>query len=266
MYINKKSFSKIWLLVGAYLALAILCFFVEIIFVAFEIEGSFHIIVGCFCLVAAPLFYAWGRWAEGKGKLLNKGTQLIFHQLKPAEFIRLYEQRRDDPTNVVANPDYQVLQMLVAAYDALDEQHLALVTMDQALTVAPEKHQNRALIIKCGLLFNYGKLEEAEALYRELSSKELDFMCKTLMDAVIKSDRAMLLGDVTTAEAYYRQTMNQSFPKPTPLSLLYNHYHLAKICYRTNRREEAEEHRRYCIENGGETSSQRKAATGEIFT
>lgn len=265
MFLNNKSLLKIWLLVGAYLALATLCFLFEIIFVAFEIEGSFHIIVGCFCLVAAPLFYAWGRWAEGKGKLLNKGNQLIFHQLKPAEFIHLYEQRRDDPSNIVAKPDYQVLQMLVAAYDALDDHDLALVTMDQALTVAPEKHRNRALIIKCSLLFNYGKLEEADALYRELSSKELDFMCKTLMDAVIKSDRAMLLGDVTTAEAYYRQAMNQSFPKPTPLSLLYYHYHLAKICYKTNRREEAEEHRNYCIENGGETGSQRKAATGEIF-
>ena len=265
MFLNKKALTKIWLLVGAYLVLASLCFFIGIIFAAFQIEGSFHIIVGCFCLVAAPLFYAWGRWAEGKGKILNKGNQLIFHQLKPAEFIRLYEQRRDDPTNVVAKPDYQVLQILVAAYDALDDQHLALATMEQALAIAPEKHRNRALIIKCGLLFNYGQLEEAEALYRKLSSKELDFMCKTLMDAVIKSDRAMLLGDEATAEAYNRQAMTQSFPKPTNLSLLYSHYHMAKICYRTNRREEAEEHRNYCIEHGGETGAQRKATTGEIF-
>lgn len=244
--------------------LSSLCFFIGILFAFLGIEGNFHIIVGCFCLGAAPLFYAWGRYAEGKGKLLNKANQLIFHTLKPAEYIKLYEQKRDDPTNVIARPDYQVLQMLVAAYDALEEHDQALSTMDQALAVAPTKHRNRALITKCALLFNYGRFEEAEALYRELSTKELDVMSKTLMDAVIKSDRAMLLGDDTTAEAYYRQSMTRSFPKPTPLSLLYGHYHLARICERTGRHEEALEHLNYCIENGGETGTQRKAASGEF--
>lgn len=266
MYINKKSLVRIWLLVGAYLALAIFCLFIEIFYAVFEIDGNLHVIVGCFCLVAAPLFYAWGRYAEGKGKLLNQGNKLIYHQLKPAEFIHLYEEKKDDPSNVVSKPDYQVLLMLIAAYDALDDHDLALATMEQAIAIVPKKHFNKALITKCDLLFNYGRLDEGESLYKELSDQELDAISKIMLDAVMKSDRAMLLGDDTTAEAYYRQAMTRSFPKPTPLSLLYAHYHLARICFKTNRREEAEEHRRYCIEKGGETGAQQQATSGEIFT
>lgn len=262
MYINKKSLTKIWLLVGAYLALGTFSFLISILFAILEIEGNFHIIAGCFCLAVAPLTYAIGRYAEGKGKLINSGNRLIFHQLRPAEFVRLYNEKRDDPSNVFSKPDFDVLQLLVAAYDALGETERALDAVEQMLTISPEKKLVRAKLLKCGLLFDIGRSEEADTIYRDVISRKLDMMSKYFSDVVMKSDRALALGDDTTAEAFYRQALTQ---KSTPLSILYAHYHLAGICYRTNRIEEAEEHRNYCIQKGGETVIQQKAAKGEIF-
>ncbi len=259
MFLNKKVLTKIWLLTGAYLTLAACCFVSTVVFTCLDMECGTLIVLGILSVILAPLFYKLGRYAEGKGKLLSKGNKLICHELRPAEYIRLYEERRDDPTNVISKPDYDVLQMLVAAYDALEDRTHALETMDQALAVVPEKHRNRAMILKCGLLFNYGKFDEAEVTYRDLTTKDLDMVSKTLMDTVMKSDRAIALGDDATAEAYFRQSLTQTFPKPTPLSVLYAHYHLAKICQRTNRAEEALEHLHYCIQNGGQTGTQREA-------
>lgn len=262
MFLNKKSLIKIWLLVGSYLALAVICFLIAIFFAVLEIESKFHIIVGCFCLAAAPLFYAFGRYAEGTGKLLSKGNKLVSQQLRPAEFVRLYEEKRSDPSNVVSKPDFAVLQLLVTAYDALGETDRALETAEQILAISSKKKFARAKLLKCSLLFSIGRSEEAEVIYRDVLNGKLDMMTKYLSDMVMKSDRALALGDDTTAEAYSRQVLKQ---KSSPLSMLYAHYHLARICYRTNRRSEAETHRSYCIKNGGETNTQRKAAIGEIF-
>ncbi len=262
MFLNKKSLTKIWLLVGAYLALATFSFLIAIVFAILEIEGNFHIIVGCFCLAVAPLTYAIGRYAEGKGKLINSANKLIFHQLRPADFIRLYEEKRDDSSNVISKPDFDVLQALIAAYDALGDADRALETADQILAITPKKKLARAKLLKCSLLYSIGRSEEAEVIYRDVLNGKLDMMTKYFSDVVMKSDRALALGDDTTAEAYSRQVLSQ---KSTPLSILYAHCHLAEVCYRTNRRSEAEVHLNYCIENGGETGIQRKAATKEIF-
>ena len=265
MFLNKKALTKIWLLVGAYLVLASFCFLTAIVFAIFELGYTGHIILGCLCLVLAPLSYKIGRYAEGKGKLINKGNQLVSHQLRPAEFIHLYEEKRNDPSNVVSKPDYDVLQLLLTAYDVLGDCASAMETIEQMITIAPAKKINIAKLLKVSLLFDAGRFDEAEGIYRDVLSKNLDMMSKALADAVMKSDRALALGDDTTAESFFRQSLTQKFPKPTPLSTLSAHYHLAGICYRTNRIEEAEEHRNYCIQKGGETVIQQKAAKGEIF-
>ena len=262
MFLTKKSLTKIWLLTGAYLVLAAFCFFIAIVFAVFQIECMTYIIIGTLCLAASPLIYKFGRYAEGKGKLIAKGNKLILHQLRPAEFVRLYEEKRNDPGNVVSEPDFEVLQMLASAYDALGYADRALEAAELSLAVAPKKKVPRAKLSKCSLLFSSGRFDEAEAIYSDVLSGELDMMSKYLADVLMKSDRALALGDNTTAEAYFRQSLAKS---STPLSILYAHYHLAKICYRTNRTEEAGVHRSYCIENGGETGIQQEAVKGEIF-
>jgi tetratricopeptide (TPR) repeat protein len=262
MFLNKKALTKIWLITGAYIAVAALCFFLGILCAVLEVDYILDFVLGGLCLAASPLIYKYGCYAEGKGKLIAKGNKFILHQLRPAEFIRLYEEKRNDPGNVVSKPDFEVLQMLAIAYDATGDTVRTLETTELMVAAAPKKKLNRAKLAKCSLLFSLGHFEEAEAIYSDVANSKLDMISKYLADVTMKSDRALALGDLTTAEAYFRQALAR---KSTPLSALYSHYHLATICYRTNGIEEAEVHRSYCIENGGETNTQRKAATGEIY-
>lgn len=265
MFLNKKSLTKIWILVGAYLALAILCFYVAVVFAILKIGYSTMLFLGTGALIIAPLFYRFGRYAEGKAKLLTKGSELVFRKLQPAEFIRLYHEKQNDPTNVISKPDFDILQVLVAAYDALGEDDLALNTIDQMIAIAPQKKLAFAKLLKCSLLFSTGKTDDAEVLYREVIGSTLNLAAKSVADVVMKGDRALAMGDDTTAEAYFNQAMTAAFPKATPLALVYYHYHLAEICHRAGRAEEAQMHLKYCFEHGGETDLQRKAAAGEIF-
>lgn len=262
MFLTRKALTKIWLLTGAYIALAALCFLLGILCAVLEVDYILDFVFGGLCLAASPLIYKFGCYAEGKGKLINKANKLILHQLQPAEFIQLYEEKRDDPSNVVSKPDFEVLQMLTIAYDATGDTAQALQTTELMVAAAHRKKLNRAKLAKCSLLYSLGYFEEAEAIYSDVVNSKLDMISKYLADVTMKSDRALALGDLTTAEAYFRQALAR---KSTPLSTLYSHYHLATICYKTNRRSEAEVHRSYCIENGGETNTQHKAATGDIF-
>lgn len=266
MFLNKKSLTKIRLLAGTYLVLSASCFLIAILFSAWQIEYKSHIFLGCLCLVLMPIFYKIGYYSEGKGKLIAKGNQLICHELRPAEFIRLYEEKRDDPTNSITKPDFDVLRQLLTAYDALGDTDSALKIIDQMIQIAPDKKIHEAKLLKASLLFSVGNHnEEAETIYRDVVSGQLNILTKALADAVMKCDRALALGDDATAEIFLKQSLTQKFSKPTPLSRLSAHYHLARICYRANRMEEAEEHRQYCIENGGDTSMQSDAVEGEIF-
>lgn len=266
MFLNKKSLTKIRLLTGAYLVLSASCFLIAILFSAWQIEYKSHIFLGCLSLALMPIFYKIGHFSEGKGKLITKGNQLICHQLRPAEFVRLYEEKRDDPTNVIAKPDYDVLRLLLTAYDALEDTDSALEIIDQMIQIAPAKKVHETMLLKASLLFSIkNRTQEAEAIYTDVVSAELGMLGKVLADAVMKSDRAMAFGDDATAEIFLKQSLTQKFPKPTPMSRLSAHYHLAGICYRANRLEEAEAHRKYCIENGGQTGIQAKAVKGDIF-
>ena len=265
MFLTKKSLRKIRLLVGADLLVAAFSFLSAIVFALLEMEYLTLVLIGCLCLVLAFLSYKTGHYAESKGKLIAEGNKLLTQELRPNEFIRLYEEKSTDQTNVITKPDSDVLQLLLTAYDVMGEQNRALEIAEQLLTIAPTRKLNIVKILKCSLLFNTDRTDEAENLYREVINGEMDMITKNVADILMKTDRALSLGDYTTAECYFNQSLTQKFPKPTPLSKLSAHYHLAKICYKTGRTEEAEEHRKYCIENGGETGMQREAANGEIY-
>lgn len=265
MFLTKKALRKIWLLVGADLLVAAFSFLSAIVFAFLEMEFLTLVIIGCLCLVLAFLSYKTGHYTESKGKLITEGNKLLIQQLRPAEFVRLYEERSADQTNVIAKPDSDVLQLLLTAYDVMGEQDRALEIAEQLLTVAPEGKRSIAKVLKCSLLFSIGRTEEAEDLYRELISGKMNMLTKNIADVLMKTDRALSLGDYTTAEACFNQSLTRKFPKPTPLSRLSAHYYLAKICYKTNRTDEAESHRKFCIENGGETMMQRQAVNGEIY-
>lgn len=260
MFLTRKALNKITLLTAAYGILGVFCFIVAGIFAGLLIANKLLIILGIVSLILGIIFRTIGKYAEGKGKLINSGNKLIFHELRPAEFIRLYEEKRDCPDNVLSKPDFDVLQLLTTAYDALGDTDHELETLDQMLSVGCEKQKATAHLLKSAVLFSMGKVEEADLLYSEVQNGKMSLLAKTTADIIMRSDRAMALGDFTTAETYYKQMLTKTFPKSTPLSILYAHFHLAKIYSQTKRIEEAKIHCRYCVENGGETGIQSEAA------
>ena len=202
----------------------------------------------------------WGRYAEGKGKLLAKGTRLIFRELNPAEFIREYDALRESPGLVVCRPGPELLQLLVAAYDALNDPAAALAAADAQLAAATGKWVIRAKMGKASLLYSYDRTEEAEAIFTEISRQKLGAVDTLMYDALLKVDRAVARGDYRTAEDYCLKKLGQGFPKPNPLETLYLHGKLALLYERLGEREQALEHYRYCAENGGRIALRDKAA------
>ncbi len=258
MFLTKKALIKIWLVTGVFLALALLSFWAFSVFSQF-FESGILLHLGVFCLSFAPLAYFSGRYTEGKGKLINRGRKLVTQQLRPAEFIRLYMEKRDCPDNVVAKPDYEVLQALVGAYDAAGDKPGALEAAEQMLAAAPERKKPIAKLTKAAILFGLGRMEEAEQLYHQTRGEKMDLLATALADTILKGTRAMAYSDYTTAELHFKQELARTFPKPSPLDRVGANFALALICRNTGRQEEARQYLRYCIEHGGETGMQSAA-------
>ena len=261
MFLTRKALRKIRLLVGAYFAIGAFCLVAWLVLyvVSRREEGPLLVILGLLCFLLGLLFRQVGRYAEGKGRLINSGNKLILHQLLPDEFIRLYQEMRDGPDTVIAKPDFDVLRLVIAAYDALGDTEHTLETLSEMRSIAPDKKKPQVKLLTASVLFSVGRVEEAEPLFNEGRQEGTDVMTRSMADLVLKSDRAMALGDFSTAELYYRQALTQPFPKATPLSLLYGHFALARICSKTGRLEEAKVHCTYCVENGGHTAVQAEA-------
>lgn len=260
MFLTRKALKKIRLLSGAYFVMGLLCLLISGMIASFGIESKFLIILGIICFPLGLFSRITGRYAEGKGSLLNSGNKLIYKDLRPAEFIHLYEEKRDSSENVVSTPDFDVLRLVTAAYDALGDTEHELETIEEMLSIASEKKKPLANLLKASVLYSIGRLEEAERLFSQVQNEKMNMEAKMMSEIILKSDRAMALGDYATAEIFNKQMLQQSFPKNTPFSLLYIHFSLAKIYCRTERIQEAKVHCRYCVENGGETAIKSEAA------
>ena len=138
MFLTRKALKKIRLLIGTYFALGALSFVIAVIFKLFSIENKFIIILGFVCFLLGVFFGKIGRYSEGKGKLINIGNKLVNHQLRPAEFIHLYEEKRDSSENVVSKPDFDVLILVVTAYDAWEIPN-ELETLEKCFPLLPRK-------------------------------------------------------------------------------------------------------------------------------
>ena len=217
--------------------------------------------LGLFCYLCCPLVYFYIRYREGKAKLIRKGYDLIHRKLKPAEFIRYYQDLRYNCDLVIDRADMEVLNVLVLAYDLLDRREEALATADEAIAVAPEKKKKAAKLLKVSLLFCYGMTEEAEAQFSVLREGKLDLVCTGIVDMIMKSDRAIAMGDYKTAECYYQNQLSNAFPKPTNAVKHVDHYWLGVVYEKMQEPEKAVPHYRYCLEHGGETAIKVAAAT-----
>ena len=112
-------------------------------------------------------------------------------------------------------------------------------------------------------MFSYDKNEEAELLFNEAQRQKLDFMCQSLVDAIFKSDRAMVIGDYKTVETYNLKMLERTFPKLDNLGQLVVHYKLGEVYEKIQNKEKAVSHYQYCATYGGETAI-KKSATEKL--
>ena len=254
MFLTKKSFRKILIMAICYFILGSIAIILWAVFNSMGIKENSLLMLGFIVYLLCVLITFWGRYAEGKGKLINLGNKLVRNELKPAEFIREYEALKNSSDLVINKPSIEVLQLVAIAYDSFDDREKALATVDEMIDIAGEKKKAFANLIKVSLLFSYGKKEDAENLFNEIQKQKLDIISAGLVDSILKSDRAMAMGDYKTVEAYSLKMLERSFPKLDNLGKLIVHYKLGEVYEKLQDNEKARFYYQYCATYGGETA------------
>jgi len=254
MFLTKKSFRKILIMAICYFILASIAIFLWAVFNSMGINENFLLILGIIVYLLCVLIIFWGRYAEGKGKLINLGNKLVRQELKPAEFIRHYEKLKNADDLVIKKLSVDVLRVALIAYDLLNDRENALATVDEMINVASDKKQNLAKLLKSSLLFSYGDNQAAEILFNEIQKQKLNIVCSGLVDVILKSDRAMARGDYKTAEVYHLNVLSRLFPKPDKIDMLISNYWLGEIYEKLQDTNKAIKHYQYCANFGGETA------------
>jgi len=260
MFLTKQAIRKIIILSAVLFGLGTLLVLLGVLSNVFDTPSNYLFVFGGFEYLFCGFYIFTGRYSEGKAKLINSATKLIRNELKPAEFLMEYNAIRFSNDLVVNKPDFDVLQRVATAYDLLDDEENALLTVEQMIATSKGKKKNRAYLLKASLLYSNGKTEEAEALFFEVQKQKLDVISKSLCDTILKGDRALALGDYKTAEAYFLKSLTQSFPKADKLMTLIYYHKLGEIYEKTKEPQKALYYYQYCIENGGATAIRRNAA------
>ncbi len=259
MLLTKKGILKIALMVVCYVLLGTVCVILSLVFKHMGFPGEFLLIIGIVLYVLCVLMVLWGRFAEGKGILIGLGNKLVREELKPAEFLREYEKVKNADDLVINKPSVEVLQPVMIAYDILDDRENALATANEMIAGSQGAKKTLATLFKTSLLFSYGQTEEAEALFVEAQKQKLNYMCNVLVDGIFKSDRAIAVGDYSTAETYLLKLLAPTRPKPDNLTKVLAHYQLGEVYEKLEQPDKALAHYRYCAEFGGETAIKKSA-------
>ena len=259
MFLTKKGFWKIVWMTAAYFALGSISLALGIVFSALGADAKVLLVTGVLCYVACVPVVFWGLYAEGKGKLIHLGNKLVRMELKPREFIKEYQRLKNATDLVVKKPSVEVLLLVVLAYDSLDDKENCLAAAEEMVAVAGKKKKMFAKLIKCSILFDCGMIDAAEALFNEARASRLDFICQSLLDVLLKGDRAKAMGDYKTVEAYHLKTLSQTMPKLDNMTKLSCHYSLGEVYENLQQREDAILHYQYCVDNGGETAMKESA-------
>lgn len=254
MFLTKKSFRKILIMAICYFLLGSISIALWFVFNGMGINENFLLILGIIVYLLCGLMISWGRYAEGKGKLINIGNKLVRNELKPSKFLNEYETLKNSNDLIINKPSIEVLQLVAVAYDSLDQREKALETVDEMILVASEKKKAFANLFKVSLMFSYDKKEEAEILFHEIQKQKLDIISKSLVEAILKSDRAMAMGDYKTVEIYSLSMIQRPFPKLDNLGKLVLHYKLGEVYEKLQEKDKAITYYRYCVDFGGETA------------
>lgn len=254
MFLTKKSFIKILAMAICYFLLGSISIIAWAVFNSMGISENFLLILGIIVYLLCGLAIFCGRYVEGKGKLMNLGNRLVRNELKPSEFLNEYETLKNSNDLIIKKPSVEVLQLVVAAYDSLGQRENALATVDEMILVASEKQKMFAKLFKVSLMFSYDKYKEAEALFNEIQKQKLDIASKSLVDGILKSDRAMARGDYKTVEMYNLSMLQRTFPKLDNLGRLVVNYKLGEVYEKMQDIDKAITYYRYCADFGGETA------------
>lgn len=254
MFLTKKSFRKILIMAICYFLLGSISIALWAAFNSMGVNENFLLILGIIVYLLCGLIIFWGRYAEGKGKLINLGNKLVRIELKPSEFLSEYETLKNSNDLIIKKPSIVVLQLVAVSYDSLDDREKALETVDEMILVASKKKKAFANLFKVSLMFSYDKKEDAEVLFNEMQKQKLDIISKSLVDAILKSDRAMAMGDYKTVEMYNLTMLQQTFPKLDNLGKLVVHYKLGEVYEKLQEIDKAITYYRYCVDFGGKTA------------
>ena len=260
MFLTKKSFRKILIMAITYIAVGSISIATGILFTRLQANATLFFVLGAFLYLACPLIVLWGRYAEGKGIFINLGNTLVRNELKPTEFIKQYEALKSSTDLVIKSPDIEVLHLLAVAYDSLGDKKNCLSTADEMIAIAREKKKAYAKLIKVSFLYSFGMTEEAETLFTEVRSGKMNLVCQGFADSLMKSDRAMAIGDYQTVEISNLKRLEQTFPRLDNLSRLVLHFSLGEVYEKQKEPEKAIPYYQYCVDYGGETAIKKDAA------
>ena len=259
MFLTKKGLWSVLIMAICYFIVGSFCFATGTALAASDAKSGLLFGLGVFSYVCCLLRIVFGILSEGTGKILYSANKLIRTELKPSEFIQVYQGLRSRTDQVVNKPGIEVLQLVTVAYYLLGDRENCLSAVDEMIAAASEKKKALAKLSKASFLFSYNMNEEAEALFAEARASKQSSMCQALADGILKSDRAIAMGDYKTAEAYNLKMLAQTFPKQDNLSKLVRHFTLGEIYEKSKNYEKAIPHYTYCVEYGGETAIKEKA-------
>ncbi len=254
MFLTKKSIFKIAFLGVMYFIAGSISLAMGVHFNTQGINESPLFVIGVVLYLLCPLFVLWGRYAEGIGKLAKKYIGVLREGLRPAEFIKEYEDLTGSSDLVVCKPSTEALLFVALAYDCLDEYDMAISFAEKALAVAPSKKKTKATLFLVSILYSCGRTDEAENLFDEVQKGKLGFSAQAFADMIRKTDRAMAIGDYKTVISTELAQLEVKFPKPDNLAQLAIRHTLAVAYEKLGDTENALPYYRYCAEHGGETA------------
>lgn len=253
MFLTKKGLRKILIMAICYFVLGSFNIVMAIFFTNMLIEADFLFVLGVIVYFLGVIVTLCGVYAESKGKLINLGNKLVRNELHPAEFIKEYEFQKNSNNLVIKKPSIEVLHLVAIAYDSLGDKENCLATVEEMVAVASEKKKAYANLVKTSILFSYDKKDEAEELFTVTQKLKLDAICNVLVDAILKSDRAMAIGDYKTVEMYNLKMLEKTFPKLDNLGKLIVNYKLGVVYEKMHDNEKAVLYYQYCANYGGDT-------------
>lgn len=173
MFLSKKSLRKILLITISYFLLGIIGLAIATLLHILGGDATFFFVFFGIIFALGFLFLWVGLYSEGKGKMIALGTKLVRNELKPAEFIKQYEILKNSNDLVIKKPSTEILLLVMAAHNALDNDEAALAVTDEMIAIAKGKKKSRAMLLKHRFCFQSTKKRKPSHCFKRRKKKSL---------------------------------------------------------------------------------------------